>query len=309
MPITTASCPYICPYICPTNPYNPLLVQVSEVSATPPADSGPCCHKMTTPTAATPTPPGGWGGHVLRGRMSTLFSDYFGYVRGAPPGLTRVARSHIQLLDMVAPVPGASKPHSLGTRPYWLRYVKVDPMLRAWLKTPEAFRPPERWFDGCVLQGIITPHEFARDLMPRSPRKDVLGYGTKSYRTWTFDIEDLPILAAYCHGWPLTVPETRRAQYAAELLHEVPQFLVYSQFSLDHIPMPFSERSYQVRMSSRHRLEFDPLALTASSMKLAVPDWALTADGVRTHGLPRAEVVGSTKIPYFLDANRQWVNT
>lgn len=241
--------------------------------------------------------------------VSTLFSDYFGYLRGAPPGLPRIARSHIQLLDMVAPVPGASKPHSLGTRPYWERYVKVDHMLRSWLKTPEAFRPPPQWFDGCVLEGLVTPYEFARDVMPRSPRKDVLGYGTSSYKTWTFNISDLPLLAAYCHGWPLHAGELKRAQVAAEILHEVPQFLVYSQYSLDHIPMPFSERPYRMRMSARHRLEFDPLALTARSMTLAVPDWARTAAGIRTHGLPREVVAGSTKVPHFLDANGEHVNT
>ena len=147
--------------------------------------------------------------------------------------------------------------------PYWTAHLNGDPMLAAWLKTPEAFRPPKDW----PVKGMppqVTPRAFASCVLPSNEATD---HGAILYHC-----PYLSTLAAWAHGWPVPKREWKHMRQAVGWLVENPVFLIWA-YDLDvtTVPMPFGDVSLWMRLAGRARMEKDPLSVGNHSLVWSLP--------------------------------------
>ncbi len=248
--------------------------------------------------------------------MQHLFADYLAFKRGAPNNGLRPARG------LTVPYVWAGGEYWAGpsrrlniytsyhvakTIPYWEAYVRFDPFLKAWLESPQAFRPPKEWPPDFPFPEHVSPRNVAEDFLPTPTKAGYPKYNSRSYQTWCFEIEGLHELSAYAHGWPISPQETLSAKAAAEALMRCEPFIVYALVVADFLPMRFSDASYFLRADRKDRLHNDPLSLSVRSTKIALPTWCDTAAALFRHCPPRTSVVGSSMSNYLFDETRKSV--
>jgi hypothetical protein len=151
-------------------------------------------------------------------------------------------------------------------RDYWVRRCRFDGMLREWVKSPQAFRCPDRWpvETAEIFPPWLTPMVFSAHVMPHSY--------AMAHRSPLHFIEGIRELCAYAMGWP--IPESQHARLArgAISLMEEPTFVIWAyHLDLDGVPLPFNSRPLHQRLKHRADLEENPLACGRGIVKGALP--------------------------------------
>lgn len=229
-----------------------------------------------------------------------LFADYLSFKHGAPNNGIPISRGMHQLRAMVTGVPYSTH-GSLRTLQYWTAFVDQDPLLKAYIKSPQAFTAPVNWPDGFGFPDHLSPHDFASDFTPKHRNKDAFKYGSTRYENWCFKVEGLHELMAYAMSWPITPLERDIARQASHDIMQVPSVVAYAQVDISVLPTPFSTGSYLYRQARWHKACTDPLALGTGGMTRALPKWCRTPAQLLATCPHRTEVLGSGSYKYLLD--------
>ena len=210
-------------------------------------------------------------------RREPLVAYLFGHPMG--PGLLRPPLTNEQVpapaLPVGLPIIGGKARPSGTVVPsrflYWEEFARRFPLLNEWRKSEVFLVPPDEWHPVLLRAwdsiGISppTPRQFARDFVPHtnSMRK-------RASLSQIYEVEDIPYLAAWSHGWPVLYWEVQRAASALIELGQLPNFYIWAA-NLDLRPVPLAPEGGNMfqRMALRARLEEAPLDLYGLALNKA----------------------------------------